>query len=151
MMMSSFRAPLAFRLDTWVLIVSIGIVVVSIVSLLLLHLGGRLLGKLTRKRQAVRESPEPPARIPAPAGSAGAVQAATHPIDDDPERLQRACAELEESLAALYLQLAEAYLRKGEVQQAATYLQRILQVCAQTRHVEAAQERLRQIHQRSNP
>ena len=56
MMMSSFRAPLAFRLDTWVLIVSIGIVVVSIVSLLLLHLGGRLLGKLTVSRSGEASS-----------------------------------------------------------------------------------------------
>jgi hypothetical protein len=66
-------------------------------------------------------------------------------IRDDPQRLQRACATLENSLAETYLDLAECWLRRGEPQQAAAAWQKVIESCPQTPQAEVARERLRQL------
>src|SRR5262249_34620790 len=75
--------------------------------------------------------------------SAEARQAAAQ-IKNDPERLQRACAVLTESLAALYLELAESWLRQGQPRQAAAVWQKLVQSCPETPQAEVARDRLRQ-------
>jgi thioredoxin-like negative regulator of GroEL len=66
-------------------------------------------------------------------------------IRDNPEWLRQACDGLTEQLGALYLSLAEAWLRKGQPQQAILCLERVIQTLPGTRQSEAAQVRLAQI------
>ena len=116
------------RIDTWVVIVSVGFLVVCVAVLVLLHLlrfAGRKLG---RERRAVRESPEP----------------GTVSTRNDPERLERACAGMEETLAQMYMDLAESWLRAGQRQQAAVVWQKIADRCPETPQAQAARQRLRE-------
>jgi hypothetical protein len=65
-------------------------------------------------------------------------------IKNDPERLQRACAVLTESLAAMYLELAESWLRQGQPRQAAAVWQKLVQSCPETPQAQTARDRRRQ-------
>jgi hypothetical protein len=65
-------------------------------------------------------------------------------IKNDPDRLQQACAGLAESLAVLYLELAECQARAGESEQAAASYQKIIRCCPESRQAQVAQDRLRQ-------
>jgi hypothetical protein len=67
-------------------------------------------------------------------------------IRSDPERLRQACAVLVESLAEMYLELAESWLQQGDRRQAAEVLQRLLRNCAETRAVPMARDRLGQLN-----
>jgi thioredoxin-like negative regulator of GroEL len=66
-------------------------------------------------------------------------------IKSNPEWTKRVCDELGERLSALYLSLAETWLKKGQPQQAVFYLERVVQNFPNSRHAEAAQVRLSQI------
>jgi hypothetical protein len=66
-------------------------------------------------------------------------------IKRDPARLQQACAALADSLAEMYLELAESWLGKGEPEQAAAALHQLVQRCPETRQAELARDRLRQL------
>jgi hypothetical protein len=134
------------RMDTWVLRVSIAVPLVCIAGLLLWHLAAYLARKLPRRPRTVRDSPEPPSsdrpprllpRVPA----AGDVAAA----GDNPERLQQACTTLEDSLAGMYMQLAESWLRRGHPRKAAAAWEKVLRVCPETPQARSAREHLRQI------
>jgi hypothetical protein len=134
------------RMDTWVLWVSIAIPVVCIVGLVLWHLVAYVARKMPKKPRTVRLSPEPPAPIRSPQLLArGRPRADIAPPGDDPERLQEACAALEDSLAERYLELAECWLRKGQLQKAAAVLKKVLQVCPERPQAHLAQDRLQQI------
>ena len=136
----------ADRMDTWVLKVSIVILLVGIAGLVLWHLGAYLAGKLPKKPRTVRHSPEPPSSIPSPnLLPRGRTLADVAPIRDDPERLQQTCTALEDSLAQIYMELAESWLRKGQPQNAAAALKKILQICPDRHPAQLARDRLRQI------
>ncbi len=66
-------------------------------------------------------------------------------IKDNPEWIRRACDQLGERLAVLYLALADSWLRKGQPQQGVFYLQRVVKLFPGTRHAEMAQVRLAQL------
>jgi thioredoxin-related protein len=66
-------------------------------------------------------------------------------IKNNPEWLQAACDTLADQLGGLHLSLAEAYLKKGQPQQAVVYLEKVVQCFPNTRQAEAAQIRLSQI------
>jgi thioredoxin-like negative regulator of GroEL len=66
-------------------------------------------------------------------------------IKNNPEWLRQACDTLGDQLGGLYLSLAESWLRKGQPQQAALCLERVIQTLPGTRQAEAAQVRLAQI------
>jgi hypothetical protein len=126
----------AERLDVWVLRVSIAIVVVAIAVLGLWHLVAYLIGKLQKKRRAVRQSPEPPS----------ASRASNNVLArDDPERLQQSCATLEDSLADNYMELAEIWLHRGQPQKAAAEWKKILLMCPEKLQAEIARDRLQQL------
>jgi hypothetical protein len=150
------------RIDSWVCLASIVLPLVALAGLALWHLVRFLTRMVVKERRALRDSrePRPPhsakslADKPAPAGGAPIVldlrEAAeakrlAAQIQDDPERLQRACAMLADSLAEMYLDLAERWLRKGEPQKAAATLQQLVRSCPGTRWAQTARERLRQL------
>jgi len=133
-------------MDTWVLRISIAIVLVCIAGLGLWHLVAYLAGKLPKKQRTVKQSPEPPSAIQSallPPGLQTLTEAA--PTRDDPERLQQACTALEDSLADTYMVLAESWLRKGQPRKAAAVLKKILQICPGRHQAQLAQDRLQQI------
>jgi thioredoxin-related protein len=66
-------------------------------------------------------------------------------IKNNPDWMKQACESLSERLGGLYLSLAETLLKKGQPQQAAIYLERVVQTFPGTRQAEAAQIRLAQI------
>jgi tetratricopeptide (TPR) repeat protein len=63
-------------------------------------------------------------------------------IKSNPEWMKTACDSLCDRLGLLYLSLADTWLRKGQPQQAAQYLEKIVQCFPGTRQAEAAQVRL---------
>jgi hypothetical protein len=132
----------AERLDTWVLKVGIAIPLVCLAGLILWHLGAYLAGKLPKKPRTVKDSPEPPSRGVRAAGEGGRE---TTPARDDPERLQKTCAALEDSLAERYLELAETWLLQGQPQKAVATWKKVLQICPERRQGQVALDRLRQI------
>jgi thioredoxin-related protein len=66
-------------------------------------------------------------------------------IKSNPEWMKLACDQLADRLGLLYLGLADSCLKKGQPQQAAFYLERVLRAFPNSRHAETAQTRLSQI------
>jgi thioredoxin-related protein len=66
-------------------------------------------------------------------------------IKRNPEWMRQACDTLGEQLGGMYLALAESWLRKGQPQQAAVILERVVQTFPGSRQAEIAQVRLSQI------
>jgi thioredoxin-related protein len=66
-------------------------------------------------------------------------------IKSNPEWLRTACDSLRDQLTALSLSQAEAWLKKGQPQQAVVCLEQIIQQFPNSRQAEAAQVRLSQI------
>jgi hypothetical protein len=133
------------RMDEWVLIVGIAIPVLCIAGLVLWHLVGYLAGKLVTKPKVYRHALEPPPPMERPDAVAKGLQAVKRlvaEIKNDPEQLQRFSAALEDSLAEMYLELAESWLRADEHEKEAVILQKILQSFPNSRHALAAQDRL---------
>jgi len=62
--------------------------------------------------------------------------------------LQQACDSLSDRLGGLYLALGESWLKKGQPQQAALYLERVVRSFPGTRQAETAQIRLSAIQGR---
>jgi thioredoxin-related protein len=72
-------------------------------------------------------------------------------IKDNPEWARKACDQLGERLAVLYLSLADTWLRKGQPQQAIFYLQRVVRMFPGTRHAEMAHARLARLSSPPEP
>jgi thioredoxin-like negative regulator of GroEL len=66
-------------------------------------------------------------------------------VKDNPEFLTRACDSLNAQTGAMYLTLAEAWIKKGQTAQAQTCLEKVLQNAPNSRHAEIAQVRLAQL------
>jgi tetratricopeptide (TPR) repeat protein len=66
-------------------------------------------------------------------------------IKKNPEWIKLACDQLNERLSAMYLNLADTWLKKGQPQQAIFYLERVLLTAPNSRQAEAAQIRLAQL------
>jgi thioredoxin-related protein len=66
-------------------------------------------------------------------------------LRSNPEITSLICEQMGERLSVLYLSMAEAWLKKGQPQQAVFYLERVMQTCPNSRHAELAQVRLAQI------
>jgi thioredoxin-related protein len=63
-------------------------------------------------------------------------------IKNNPEWMKSAAESLSDRLGLLYLALADTWIRKGQPQEAAQCLERVIQSCPGTRQAEAAQIRL---------
>jgi hypothetical protein len=138
------------RIDTWVFRVSMAIPVVCLAGLVLWHLVAYLARKLARERKVARLSPEPPARPPSPKRLPGD-QGLGANSKNDPEQLERACAALAASLAGMYLELADSWLRQGQPQRAALVLQQLMQSCPDTPEAQLARDRLRDLGAHEGP
>jgi thioredoxin-like negative regulator of GroEL len=66
-------------------------------------------------------------------------------LKGDPEWMQGAIDSLSERLSSMYLLMAESMARKGNPQQAAQYLERVIRTFPGTRQAESAQLRLQQL------
>jgi thioredoxin-like negative regulator of GroEL len=66
-------------------------------------------------------------------------------IKNNPEWMQTACESLSERLGSMYLALAETWIKKGQPQQAAQYLERVVKTFPNTRQAEVARLRLNRI------
>jgi hypothetical protein len=117
------------RIDVWVFRVGIAIPVVCLVGIVTWRLVSYGARRLRRERRPVRESPEP----------------GTTSRRNDPERLERACAAMEETLAQMYLDLAESWLRAGQVRQAMAVWQQVVARCPETPQAQIARNRLREM------
>lgn len=69
-------------------------------------------------------------------------------IKSNPQWLKQACDNLTDRLGGLYLSLAESHLKQGQPQQAAIYLERVVQTLPGSRQAAAAEARLQQIRGR---
>jgi thioredoxin-like negative regulator of GroEL len=69
-------------------------------------------------------------------------------IKSNPVWMQTACESLSDRLGLLYLSLADTWLKKGQPQQAALCLEKVVKSFPSSQHAEAAQRRLAQIQGR---
>jgi thioredoxin-like negative regulator of GroEL len=69
-------------------------------------------------------------------------------IKRDPEYLSKACQNLNDRLSSMYLTLAEAWLNKGNMEQATVCLEKIQRDFPGTQHAQAAQVKLAEIQGR---
>ena len=67
-------------------------------------------------------------------------------IKSNPEWLRQACDSLGNQLAALYLELADTWLKRGQPQQAVPCLERVVRILPGSRYAEVAQARLARIN-----
>jgi thioredoxin-related protein len=69
----------------------------------------------------------------------------SHDVKSNPEWAKQASDQLADRLCDLYVSLAEAWLKKGQPQQAVFYLERVVQAFPNSSQAQAAQARLAQI------
>jgi len=69
-------------------------------------------------------------------------------VRGDPEQLRMACDNLTDRLGAMYLDLADAFLRKDDAKRAVICLEWVMQACPGTPQAETAKGRLAQIKDR---
>jgi tetratricopeptide (TPR) repeat protein len=81
---------------------------------------------------------------------AEAVQMAAE-IKRNPDWLRQACDSLGNQLAALYLELADTCLKRGQPQQAVPCLERVVRMLPGSQYAEAAQARLARISTKPTP
>ena len=63
-------------------------------------------------------------------------------IKGNPERLAKACEQMNDRTAAMYFALAESWSKKGQDAEAAACLKKVMALCPNTRHADLAQAEL---------
>jgi hypothetical protein len=71
-------------------------------------------------------------------------------IKGNPERLAKACEQMNDRTAAMYFALAESWAKKGQDVEAAACLKKVMALCPNTKHADAAQAQLMKL-QGKNP
>jgi hypothetical protein len=66
-------------------------------------------------------------------------------IKGNPERLAKACEQMNDRTAAMYLALADSWAKKGQGAEAAECLKKVVALCPNTRHADTAQAELRKL------
>jgi thioredoxin-like negative regulator of GroEL len=72
-------------------------------------------------------------------------------IKGNPERLAKACDQMNDRTAAMYMALAESWAKKGQNAEAAACLQKVMALCPNTRHADLAQAELVKLQGRTAP
>jgi thioredoxin-like negative regulator of GroEL len=65
-------------------------------------------------------------------------------IKNNPERLARVCEQMNEKTAAMYLTLADSWMKKGQLAEAQTCLDKVVKLCPNSPHATLAQTKLAQ-------
>jgi thioredoxin-like negative regulator of GroEL len=71
-------------------------------------------------------------------------------IKSNPERLAKACEQMNDRTAAMYFALAESWAKKGQDTEAAACLKKVMALCPNTKHADLAQAELMKL-QVKNP
>ncbi|MBP3954654.1 thioredoxin family protein [Gemmata sp. G18] len=72
-------------------------------------------------------------------------------IRGNPERLAKACDQMNDRTAAMYLALADSWSKKGQDVEAASCLKKVMALCPNTRHADLAQSELTRLQSKTNP
>ncbi|MBN9122721.1 MAG: thioredoxin family protein [Planctomycetes bacterium] len=72
-------------------------------------------------------------------------------IKGNPERLAKACDQMNDRTAAMYMALAESWTKKGHPAEAAACLKKVMALCPDTRHAELAQAELLRLQSKTTP
>ena len=72
-------------------------------------------------------------------------------IKSNPERLAKACDQMNDRTAAMYMALAESWAKKGLSGEAAACLKKVMALCPNSRHADLAQAELTKLNGRTTP
>ena len=72
-------------------------------------------------------------------------------IKGNPERLAKACDQMNDRTAAMYMALADSWAAKGQANEAAACLKKVMALCPNTRHADTAQAALTKLNSRTTP
>jgi thioredoxin-related protein len=72
-------------------------------------------------------------------------------IKGNPERLAKACEQMNDRTAAMYMALADSWAKKGQPAEAAACLKKVMALCPNTRHADLAQAELTKLQSKSTP
>ncbi len=72
-------------------------------------------------------------------------------IRGNPERLAKACDQMNDRTAAMYMALADSWATKGQNVEAAACLKKVMALCPNTRHADLAQAELTKLQSKTTP
>jgi hypothetical protein len=72
-------------------------------------------------------------------------------IKGNPERLAKACEQMNDRTAAMYMALADSWSQKGQSVEAAACLKKVMALCPNTRHADLAQAELTKLQGKTAP
>jgi tetratricopeptide (TPR) repeat protein len=72
-------------------------------------------------------------------------------IKGNPDRLAKACDQMNERTAAMYMALAESWSKKGQGAEATACLKKVMALCPNTRHADMAQAELVKLQGKTAP
>jgi hypothetical protein len=72
-------------------------------------------------------------------------------IKGNPERLAKACDQMNDRTAAMYMALAESWSKKGQPAEAAACLKKVMALCPNSRHADLAQAELVRLQGKTTP
>jgi tetratricopeptide (TPR) repeat protein len=72
-------------------------------------------------------------------------------IKGNPDRLAKACEQMNERTAGMYLALAESWSKKGQSAEATACLKKVMALCPNTRHADLAQAELVKLQGKTTP
>ena len=72
-------------------------------------------------------------------------------IRGNPERLAKACDQMNDRTAAMYMALADSWATKGQNVEAAACLTKVMALCPNTRHADLAQAELTKLQSKTTP
>lgn len=72
-------------------------------------------------------------------------------IRGNPERLAKACDQMNDRTAAMYMALADSWSKKGQDAEAVSCLKKVMALCPNTRHADVAQAEITKLQGKNNP
>jgi tetratricopeptide (TPR) repeat protein len=72
-------------------------------------------------------------------------------IKGNPERLAKACEQMNDRTAAMYMALADSWAKKGQAAEATACLKKVMALCPNSRHADLAQAEIVRIQGKTTP
>jgi thioredoxin-related protein len=72
-------------------------------------------------------------------------------IKGHPERLAKACDQMNDRTAAMYMALADSWAKKGQPAEASACLKKVMALCPNSRHADLAQAELTKLQSKTTP